>query len=182
MRIQKFDSFIGSVNEGESDYYQGNTKLSRWLRKIDANMEYDYDKLKSEAKPAPHGDGGAAEVARVTSLVPLLGRLIASSGAAIADFFFKGDSKDTYSKMSKDEIKSKKKQVLDDWEKDKIGSKEVEDKDAEQFYKSGVLKGKKYFGKDYSPLKPKNDDEKQYSEYLAGAMERYYDKIQKKKK
>jgi hypothetical protein len=69
---------------------------------------------------------------------------------------------------------------LDDWEKEKIGDKNVTDKDAEDFYKSGALKGKKYFGKNYDPLKPKTDDEKQYSSYLTGAMGRYYDKIHKK--
>ena len=182
MRIKKFDNFIESVNEGDSDYYPGKTKLSRWLRKVDAEMEYDYDKLKAETKPSASGDGGAAEVARVTAIVPLLGRIIASSGAAIADFFFKGDSKDTYSKMSKSELKARKNQVLDDWEKEKIGDKEVGEKDAENFYKSGALKGKKYFGKNYEPLNPKNDDERQYSDYLTGAMERYYKKMEKKKK
>ena len=74
----------------------------------------------------------------------------------------------------------RKTKVLDDWEKEKIGDKEVGDEDAEKFYKSGVLKGKKYFGKDFAPLKPKNDDEKMYSEYLTGAMERYYKRMKNK--
>ena len=181
MRIQNFNSFIESVNEGESEYFAGNTKLSRWLRKIDANLEYEYDKLKAEAKPSKSGgDGGAAEHARIMSVIPGIGKLIASSGAAIADFFFKGDSKDSYSKMSKSDLLTRKTKVLDDWEKEKIGDKEVGDEDAEKFYKSGVLKGKKYFGKDFAPLKPKNDDEKMYSEYLTGAMERYYKRMKKK--
>ncbi|NDE10729.1 MAG: hypothetical protein EBZ95_09215 [Chitinophagia bacterium] len=179
MRIQKFDSFTESLVESETDYYKGNTKLSRWLRKVDGNMEYEYDKLRADSDPVG-GDGGKATINRINSILPLFGRLIASSGAAIADFFFKGDSKDSYSKMSKDELKSKKKNVLDDWEKEKIGDKNVTEKDAEDFYKSGALKGKKYFGKNYEPLHPKNDDEKQYSSYLTGAMGRYYDKINKK--
>ena len=82
--------------------------------------------------------------------------------------------------MSKAELKSKEKDVLDDWEKEKIGDKNVTQKDAEDFYKSGALKGKKSFGKNYDPLKPKTDDEKQYSSYITGAMGRYYSKIQKK--
>lgn len=179
MRIKKFDAFTESLTEAESDFYKGNTKLSRWLRKVDANMEYEYDKLRVASEPGPD-DGGKSTINRINSVVPLLGRLIASSGAAISDFFFKGDSKDSYSKMSKDDLKSKKKDVLDDWEKEKIGDKNVTDKDAEDFYKSGALKGKKYFGKNYDPLKPKTDDEKQYSSYLTGAMGRYYDKIHKK--
>lgn len=179
MRIKKFDTFTESLTEGETDFYKGNTKLSRWLRKVDASMEYEYDKLRGETVLGP-GDGGRAEISRLNSLLPAFGRLIASSGAAISDFFFKGDSKDSYSKMSKEEIKSNKKEVLDDWEKDNIGNKEVKDKDAEEFYKSGVLKGKKYFGKNYKPLEPKNDDEKQYSSYLTGAMGRYHDKIYKR--
>jgi hypothetical protein len=179
MRIKKFDNFTESLTESETDFYKGNTKLSRWLRKVDGNMEYEYDKLRADTEPQA-GDGGRATINRINSILPLLGRLIASSGAAIADFFFKGDTKDTYSKMSKSELDSKKKQVLDDWEKEKIGDKDVTEKDAEDFYKSGALKGKKYFGKNYEPLNPKNDDEKQYSSYLTGAMGRYYDKINKK--
>ena len=179
MRIQKFDSFTETLVESETDYYKGNTNLSRWLRKVDGNMEYEYDKLRADSDPVG-GDGGNATINRINSILPLFGRLIASSGAAIADFFFKGDSKDSYSKMSKDELKSKKKNVLDDWEREKIGDKDVTEKDAEDFYKSGALKGKKYFGKNYEPLHPKNDDEKQYSSYLTGAMGRYYDKINKK--
>jgi hypothetical protein len=179
MRIKKFDIFTESLTEGDSDYYKGNTKLSRWLRKVDANMEYEYDKLRADTEPGPD-DGGRSTINRINSILPMFGRLIASSGAAISDFFFKGDSKDSYSKMSKDDLKSKKKEVLDDWEKEKIGDKDVSQKDAEDFYKSGALKGKKYFGKNYDPLNPKNDEEKQYSSYLTGAMGRYYDKINKK--
>lgn len=179
MRIKKFEAFNESLMEGDSDFYKGNTKLSRWLRKIDANMEYEYDKKRAEAEPEGN-DNGMSTINSVNSLLPLMGRLIASSGAAIADFFFKGDSKDSYSKLSKSELADKKDKVLDDWEREKIGEKDVDDKDAEDFYKSGVLKGKKYFGKNYEPLNPKNDDEKQYSSYLTGAMGRYYDKIHKK--
>jgi len=179
MRIKKFDDFTESLTEGETDFYKGNTNLSRWLRKVDAKMEYQYDRLRADTVPGPD-DGGKSTINRINSVVPLLGRLIASSGAAISDFFFKGDSKDSYSKMSKAELKSKEKDVLDDWEKEKIGDKNVTQKDAEDFYKSGALKGKKSFGKNYDPLKPKTDDEKQYSSYLTGAMGRYYSKIQKK--
>ena len=179
MRIKKFDTFTESLTEGETDFYKGNTNLSRWLRKVDAKMEYKYDQLRAGTVPGPD-DGGKSTINRINSVVPLLGRLIASSGAAISDFFFKGDSKDSYSKMSKAELKSKEKDVLDDWEKEKIGDKNVTQKDAEDFYKSGALKGKKSFGKNYDPLKPKTDDEKQYSSYLTGAMGRYYSKIQKK--
>ncbi len=179
MRIKKFDDFTESLTEGETDFYKGNTNLSRWLRKVDAKMEYQYDRLRADSVPGPD-DGGKSTINRINSVVPLLGRLIASSGAAISDFFFKGDPKDSYSKMSKAELKSKEKDVLDDWEKEKIGDKNVTQKDAEDFYKSGALKGKKSFGKNYDPLNPKTDDEKQYSSYLSGAMGRYYDKIQKK--
>ena len=181
MRIQNFNSFIESVNEGENEYYSGNTKFSRWLRKIEGNLEYEADKLKAESRPvATGGDGGAAEHARIMAVIPGIGKLVASAGAAISDFFFKGDSKDSYSKMSKSDLLTRKTKVLDDWEKEKIGDKEVDDEDAEKFYKSGVLKGKKYFGKEYLPSKPKNDDEKMYSEYLTGAMERYYKRMKKK--
>ena len=111
MRIKKFEAFNESLMEGDSDFYKGNTKLSRWLRKIDANMEYEYDKKRAEAEPGGNYNG-MSTINSVNSLLPLMGRLIASSGAAIADFFFKGDSKDSYSKLSKSELEDKKEDVL----------------------------------------------------------------------
>jgi len=181
MRIHKFDSFLDYLNESRidsTDYYKGNTKFSRWLRSIEGNLENDYDALKSKAKAG--GDTGSVEHARIMSAIPGLAKIVVSSGAAISDFFFKGDSKDSYSKMSKSDLLTRKTKVLDDWEKDKIGDKDVDDADAEKFYQSGVLKGKKYFGKDYTPSNPQNDDQKMYSEYLTGAMKRYYNKIKRK--
>lgn len=182
MRIKKFNTFTESLTESKSDFYKGNTKLSRWLSKVDAKMEYEYDKLRGDTYPGPD-DGGRSTINRINSIGPLLGKIIAGSGAAITDFFFSGESgdrKDSYSKLSKDELKSKKENILDDWEKKKIGDKNVTDGDAEKFYKSGVLSGKKSFGKNYDPLSPKTDEEKQYSSYLTGAMGRYYNKIHKK--
>ena len=66
MRIKKFDAFTESLTEGETDFYKGNTKLSRWLRKVDANMEYEYDKLRGDTTPGPD-DGGRSTINRINS-------------------------------------------------------------------------------------------------------------------
>jgi len=178
MRIQKFEGFTQSIDEKENSLslYKGKTAFSKWLRKVNSSMEYEFDKLKLDAKSTDN-DGGRATIASINMLLPLAGRMITGAGAAIADFFSKDDTKNTKSKMSKSDLSDKKDDILDSWEKDKIGNKQVTQKDAEDFYKSGVLSGKKYFGKNYDPMNPKNDDEKQYSSYLNGAMGRYYSKI-----
>ena len=46
--------------------------------------------------------------------------------------------------LSKKEVKSKKKEMVDYWESKNISNKKVSREDAEKFYKSGVLRGKKY--------------------------------------
>ena len=74
---------------------------------------------------------------------------------------------------------SKKKEVVDKWDNDNIASKEVTEADAEKFYKSGVLRGKKYFGKEYDPANPKNKEEEMYTDYVNDVMERYHKKIKK---
>ena len=110
MRIKKFSTFTESLTENKSDFYKGNTKLSRWLSKVDAKMEYEYDRLRGDSKPG-QDDGGKSTIDRINSIGPLLGKIIASSGAAITDFLFSGESgdhKNSYSKLSKDELKSKK--------------------------------------------------------------------------
>jgi hypothetical protein len=114
-----------------------------------------------------------------TNLIPNTVRLITGAGAAIADFFSKGDNKDSFYKLSQSELSGKKKEVIDKWETDNITNKKVTEADAERFYKSGVLKGKKYFGKEYDPANPKNKDEEMYTDYVNDVMERYHKKMGK---
>jgi hypothetical protein len=186
MHLKKFDDFNNSLNESRnssrdynySDYFDGKTKLSKWLRGVSNNLKWEAKELQDEASSKQSNISGGQTVSSIRSIFPTLGRVIFGAGAAVADFFSKGDSKDSLSKLSKKDIKNKKEELLDDWERRQLKDKKVEQTDAEKFYKSGVLKGKGYFGKDYNPLKPKNEEEKTYSEYLGGAMSRYYDRIE----
>ena len=180
MAIKNFDEFTESLTESSAhhssysytDYYGGKTKFSKWLRSVASNLKWDAKDVQSSADSSHLNTSNRAK-----AFFSVLGKLIFSGGAAIADFFSKGDSKDTFSKMPKSEIKKNKQKVLDSWEKDNLEGKTISQQNAEDFYKSGVLKGKKYFGKEYNPSSPKNDDEREYSDYLTGAMSRYYNRI-----
>ena len=66
-----------------------------------------------------------------------------------------------------------------DVEDDEFG---FSDEDAEDFYKSGVLAGKKKFGDNFDPEKPKGDEQRLYSSYMSDVMHKYYNKIDHDKK
>lgn len=180
MAIKNFDEFTGSLQEGRryeySDYFGGKSKMSRWLRSVSNNLKWEQKELTGIKGMGGSGNGETPSAVRsAQALFPIVGRLIASSGAAIADFFTKGEKG---AKIPKGDVESKRNELLDDWEKKHFKKdKDPEEKDAEKFYKSGVLKGKKYFGREFNPMKPKNDEERQYSEYLGGAMSKYYNRI-----
>jgi hypothetical protein len=175
MRLEKFDNFTSKIQENEYSYYGGNTSFSRWLRRIDDKLDSEYRSLKGDDKPS--NDLGARTLKMASAGIPLFSRLITSGGAAIADFFFKGKDRSRYSRMSKQELRKHKKDVLEDWEEETIKNKKVTEKDAEEFYKSGVLKGKKYFGEKYDPRTPEGDDQKEYTEYFTSAMKKYYQSL-----
>ena len=194
MRIKNFQEFKGDAisenygryssgggyySSGASDYYKGKTKFIKWMRSLADDMKAKHGELVA-TDDISGGDMGSQTLRRSQSFIPLLGRLIFGAGAAIADFFSKGDSKDSFSKLNKAELKSKEKDVLSDWEKKNLEGKKVTKKDAEDFYKSGVLKGKKYFGGGFDPMSPKNKEEETYSDYLGGAMSKYYERIDHK--
>lgn len=193
MKIKGFQDFCEGLSEGYSDRdYMlsepgGKTAFSKWLRGVSQRMKGEVADIKSES-PGGYGFGGRfggygsgsglgtadiyAQSRTAKEVIPGLVGLFASGAAAIADFFKsdkKGDSK-------KDKIKKSKDEVLDDWEKSQIGNKQVSQKDAEDFYKSGVLKGKQYFGSGYDPFAPKSKDEQTFSDYLNSATKRYYDR------
>lgn len=184
MRIKKFEAFSESISEssryysrGRSSEYapsdKGKTKFSRWMRGMSSGLRSDTEYRKGDS----YQNSGEDPVNIAKNVFSLFGRLIFSAGAAVADFFSTGDNKDTFAKMSKDRVEQKKDDVLDSWEAKNIKGKNVTQKDAQDFYTSGVLKGKGYFGKGYDPENPKNGDERVYSDYLSGAMERYYDRL-----
>jgi hypothetical protein len=179
MSIKSFNEFTEEI-VNESDVYGavGKTKFSRWLRNVNSRVKEEMGDSYYSKYYDDHND--PFKTARMaTNLIPNTVRLITGAGAAIADFFSKGDNKDSFSKLSKDELTGKKKEVIDKWETDNITNKKVTEADAEGFYKSGVLKGKKYFGKEYDPANPKNKDEEMYTDYVNDVMERYHKKMGK---
>jgi hypothetical protein len=189
MRLKKFEDFKEDLFEyKEWDYesyppIKGKTGFTRWLRGMDNRLKTLSREARGDA-PRPGEkrswkNDTLKQSKEISSLFPNMVRLITGSSAAIIDFFTPS-KKGT--KLSKKDLRGSKKKILDDWESNEFGSKNITDSDAEKFYKSGVVRGKKYFGADYNPTSPKNKDEEAFSEYLGGAMERYYHKIHKDKK
>jgi hypothetical protein len=167
MKVKNFKDFSDSMNESEWHLYRGKTPFSRWLRKMDDG----FASMWQTKNDKEYVDDVWAKA------IPLIGSLVTGAGAAISDFFFKGKDREKYSSMTSSALKNTKKDVLSDWEKEQIGDKKINYDDAKDFYKSGVLKGKKYFGKNFDPKKPKTDDEKEYVDYLTSAMKKYYEKL-----
>lgn len=191
MKLQNFDDFSkSSVNESQyyfgrgggsiysgssSDMFSGKTKFSRWMRSISSDYKSKQKELVTPNN-SPVGDLGTQTLRRSQSIIPLFGRLIFGAGAAITDFFTGKKGKDG-DKLTKKEIEQDMNKTLDKWENKELKGKKVTQEDAEKFYTSGVLQGQKYFGDSYDPSSPNNKDEKSYTEYLGGAMSRYFDKI-----
>jgi len=175
MKLEKFESFTSKIQESDYRYYGGNTSFSRWLRRVDDKLESEYKRMKGD--DVATNDFGMRNMKLVSAAIPLFARLITSGGAAIADFFFKGKNRSKYSNMSRSELKKHKKEFVDEWEEETLKDKNVTEQDAEDFYKSGVLKGKKYFGEKYNPKNPKGEDEKEYTDYFTSAVKKYYEKI-----
>ena len=163
MSIKSFNDFIGE-NLTESEVYgaEGKTKFSRWLRNVNSRVKDNMGDSYYSKYYDDHNDPNKS-MNRVASIIPGAVRLITGAAAALSDFFFKGDNKEDFDK----------------WDNDNIASKEVTEADAEKFYKSGVLRGKKYFGKEYDPANPKNKEEEMYTDYVNDVMERYHKKIKK---
>ena len=145
MNIKSFNEFSEEIIT-ESEVYgaTGKTGFSRWLRNVNSRVKEEMGDSYYSKYYDDHNDPfKTAKMA--ANLIPDTVRLITGAGAAIADFFSKGDNKDSFSKLSKDEIRGKKKGIVDKWETDNLSNKKVTEAGAERFYKSGVLKGKKYF-------------------------------------
>ena len=179
MSIKSFNDFIGE-NLTESEVYgaEGKTKFSRWLRNVNSRVKDSMGDSYYSKYYDDHNDPYKT-MNQISNIIPGAVRLVTGAAAALSDFFFKGNNKDDFSKLSKEDLKSKKKEVVDKWDNDNIASKEVTEADAEKFYKSGVLRGKKYFGKEYDPANPKNKEEEMYTDYVNDVMERYHKKIKK---
>jgi hypothetical protein len=178
MKIKKFDSFVSESLNEDSSHYEGKNKFSKWLRGVNDRIKSEVDDSKFYSRYTDPNTDKFVAANKATALIPGAFRLIIGAGAAISDFFTKGDNKDTVSKYSKEDLSNKKEEIINKWEQDNIKSDTTE-ADAEKFYKSGVIKGKKFFGPDYDPVKPKNKDEEIYTDYIDGVMERYYKRTSK---
>ena len=178
MRIKKFDDFLSEGLNEDVSQYEGKTKFSKWLRAVDDRIKTQTDDASYYSRYSDPRTDKFVSAKKAVALIPGAFRLIASAGAAVADFFSKGDNKDTMSKYSKEDLGTKKKEIIDKWEQENIKDTTTE-ADAEKFYKSGVLKGKKFFGPEYDPNNPKNRDEEIYTDYVNGVMERYYKRTSK---
>jgi len=186
MRIKSFGEFEQSISESRYDWeyerpVKGKTVFSKWLRGINQRLKYQMEdtRLGEPEKTGLATSDIFKQSRSAREVIPGFFRLLTGAGAAIADFFTPSKKGE---KISKGEIKKSKSKILDDWEESEMGKREVKETDAEKFYKSGILKGRKYFGKEYNPENPKNKDEEAFSEYLDGAMKRYYDRIYTGKK
>lgn len=179
MKIKSFNKFVGeNLSEGEINENSGKTKFSRWLGDVNSRVKDSMGDSYYSRYYDDHNDPYKTAKA-VSNLIPGAIRLVTGAGAALSDFFFKGDNKDSFSKLSSTDLKSKKKEVVDKWENENLIDKKVNQEDAEKFYKSGILRGKKYFGKEYDPANPKNKEEEMYTDYINDVMERYHKKLQK---
>ena len=173
MRVKKFEDFTESLKE--SSFERGKTPFSRWLRDMDSRIAIAFPIVTSKSTDRPDYRTGA--LASTNNVIPALARLVLKGGAAISDFFFREKDKKKLSKMSKEELEAYRSKAIENWEEENIKGKDITEKDAEDFYKSGVLKGKKYFGSGYDPKSPKGDDQKEYTQYLQSAMKKYYENL-----
>lgn len=188
MRIKKFNDFVDSIDEdfrwapyrssGYSQSQEGKSKFSRWMRGVADTLKNDIQYRKGDVYSANYNT--LYNVNKAKNTFSLIGMAFSKSAAALADFFTLDDNKDSFSKLPKKEVSKKRDEIMDAWENKNLKGKDVTQKDAEDFYKSGVLKGRNYFGSDYDPMNPRNDDEERYGSYLDDAMERYYNRLQGK--
>lgn len=183
MGIKSFTEFNESnIQESRhsSEYYEahGKTSFSRWLRGIGEKIgigDGGYTSYYSD------GPDNMSTLKSAAMAIPLTIKSLAKGTAAIIDFLAPGEDTKSWKDLDKEELKRKKAEIIKRWETEQIENKHVTDKDAEQFYKSGVLRGKKYFGEDFTPLEPKDKEQEIYRDYLKDIMGTYYRKTNKKR-
>jgi hypothetical protein len=177
-KIATFKEF-GNLILSEAEYYEntGKTRFTGWLHNIDNRVSSELGAGEYSSYYSDPNDP-LSTIKSGSNLLPLALKTVTSGSAAIVDLLSPDGDFKSYGKLSKEEFNSKKKEIIEKWKAEHIEKKkDVKDSDAEKFYKSGVLKGKKYFGKNYSPTSPKNKDEEIYSDYINDIMDRYYKKI-----
>jgi len=109
----------------------------------------------------------------------LIARLFGSVGekiAGISDYLFspsRYDKKDNKYKPVTDS-------ELDEWYEKKASGKELSDDDVEKFDTSGVVNGRKMFGKDFDPIKPKDEQQERFMKDLDAATYKLYSRPKSK--
>jgi len=189
MGLKSFKEFEAS-NLSESSYeyhtdykpyYRGKSGFSRWMSGVSDRFLADRDSIKSLRDT---NDTYATNKMTTQAVGDLFG-FAAKAISRIADWVTPdndGSKRKEYDdsrkeKYSDSEIERRKKELLDKWERENLENKEVTVEDAEEFYGSGVLAGKKKFGNDFNPEKPRGREEELYSSYMQDVMHKYYQKI-----
>jgi hypothetical protein len=181
MKVQRFEEFINERNDyGYNDQGYGplKGKLSAFKKRerssdIGSWLESVKGRVKDEMQNRDYKSGSQ----RLGDPLKVLGSIsgfLLNIGAGVADALFgKYEKGEDYKKMSKEEI--------DRWERENFaGDKRITDKDAADFYMSGVMRGKKMFGDNFDPDDPKTEQEKKYSQDLYDATTRYYNRLKKR--
>ncbi len=177
MGIKNFKEFVGGFLSEKYDYEdwyssRGKTRFSRFLRRTKSRI----DNAEAFAKPAGGGVGASKPM---LDPIALIVRTIGSVGekiAGISDYLFspsRYDKKDNKYKPVTD-------YELDEWYEKKASGKELDDKDVEKFYVSGVANGRKMFGKDFDPIKPKDEQQENFMRDLDTATYKLYSRAKSK--
>ena len=184
MAIKSFEEFKKSnLHESNHDYHyegHGKTGFSRWLRKIGNDIG-----IGDGGYSSYYGDGAddMSTLKSARKAVSVVAQALTKGTAAFIDFLAPGENTKSWKDLDKEEIKRRKEEIIRKWEAEHIENKSnVSQTDAEEFYKSGVLRGKKYFGEDFTPLNPKDKDQEIYRDYLKDIMGTYYKKTAKKRR
>lgn len=180
MRIKSFDNFINESNY--TNYYEakGKSGFSRWLRKVGNQIGLPAKEVEYSSYYANDVDA-MSTLKSASNVIASTLKGLTKGSAAFLDLITPKSQDQIKSEMndlSNSEIEQKRKEAFKKWEDEKLSGK-VTDEDAEEFFKSGVLKGKKHFGSDYNVLKPRNSEEELYGDYLRDSMKSYYKGIRR---
>jgi hypothetical protein len=171
MRIKSFGSFI---NESKYiNYYEaeGKSGFSRWLRRVGNSVGLPNGDSEYTSYYASDDDY-MSTLKSASNIIALGIKGLTKGTAAFLDLITPESSSD-FKGLSDEELAERRKRAIERWKEEKLSDK-VTDEEAEEFFKSGVLKGKKYFGEDYNILKPRNRDEEMYGDSIRGMMKSYY--------
>jgi hypothetical protein len=190
MNLKSFKEFNNDlIKESEyryhrdyNPYYNGKTAFSRWMRGMSSRFKENTST--TDLRNDPYAESKLQKIAFSN-----IASFITGAVGVITDLLTpaRGDKKYEYRNRGRlrfeEEYEKRKRELVEKWEKENIENKsKITDEDAEDFYKSGVLAGKKKFGDNFDPEKPKGDEQRLYSSYMSDVMHKYYNKIDHGKK